>query len=447
MLIPKIGRYNKTLLLCVYIILILWAIVFLFPFFWMVVSSLKNKIDVYDSSLLIPPLGKVATITMNYDNFLNAHSALTPDELKKQVIEETTVAILYILAHFQRVYQVNILGISDGKEIFNGHVSRFAVERSNPEYLSWSESKVRHAADKILAQYGVKYYEKGKNLKKEELRYPQKISPSDLGLKIQRELQSLNLSGRVHVKMFSSILRMFDTYRMAWASVGGMSFWRFFLNSFIYAGGVIVSQVSISALAAYALSRLFSERVSKFLLMFYLATMMLPAMTLFLPLFLMIRNFPFPTLPFTNIPFPHINLVNTYWGLILPHTAWGFSIFLFMGFFNQLPKELFEAARIDGASEMTIFWKIVTPLSKPAYAVVTLYTFMAIWMTFLWPYLVCTDQKMWPYTVVLFYMQGGVIPPNIVMSASVMASIPTVLVFLLSQRFIRKGVAWIGLKG
>jgi multiple sugar transport system permease protein len=445
MLIPKIGgRYNKILLLGVYVVLTVWAIAFLFPLFWIAVSSLKDEINVYKPTILIPPRAKIATTTIDYDSF----PLLMQDELKKQVVEDVAVVILRTLTKFRNVYQVNVSATIDGKEILNGQVSRVAVQQSHPEYLYWSESKIRGAANEILAQYDVKYHWEGKNTKKEKLRYTPKTSLNDLSLKIQKELQSLNLPGKVDVKVSSSILKMFDTYRMAWTSLGELPFWRFFLNSSIYTGGVIVSQLTISALAAYALSRLFSQRVSKFLLIFYLATMMLPPMMLFLPLFLMIRSFPFPTVPFTSIPFPHINLVNTYWGLILPHTAWGFSIFLFEGFFNQLPEELFDAARIDGASEIKIFWKIVTPLSKPAYAIIALYTFIAVWMNFLWPFLVCTDRKMWTYTVALFYIQGAArIPQNVAMASSIISCIPTVIVFLLFQRFVQKGIAWTGLKG
>jgi multiple sugar transport system permease protein len=179
--------------------------------------------------------------------------------------------------------------------------------------------------------------------------------------------------------------------------------------------------------------------------------MMLPAILLFLPLVLMMQNFPFPTIPFTSIKLPGINLMNTYWAMILPHAAWAFSILFFRGFFDQLPDELFQAARMDGANELAIFAKIAFPLSGPIYATMTIFTFMAVWTEFLWPYLVTNKPAMWTLSIGLFTQSGagGATggDPRISMSMALISAIPPLFIFLFFQRYLVRGIAYTGLKG
>jgi multiple sugar transport system permease protein len=236
-----------------------------------------------------------------------------------------------------------------------------------------------------------------------------------------------------------------------WTDFANGSVPRWFANSMIYAIGVILLQLTISAMTGYALSRLWPRKISYWLELFFLATMMLPAILLFLPLVLMMQNFPLPTIPFTSIKLPGVNIMNTYWAMILPHAAWAFSILLFRGFFDQLPDELFQAARIDGASELQIFSKIVFPLSGPIYATMAIFTFTVIWTEFLWPYLVANKQAMWTLSIGLFNQSGagggtgG--DPRVSMSMALISAIPPLFIFLFFQKYLVRGIATTGLKG
>jgi multiple sugar transport system permease protein len=255
----------------------------------------------------------------------------------------------------------------------------------------------------------------------------------------------------------NSLNHLLDGFRQAmgrgdlWLDVTKGSVPRWFFNSLVYAFGVIIEQLMISSLAGYALSRLWPRKIAYVLELFFLATMMLPAILLFLPLFLMMQNFPLPTIPFTSIKLPGINLINSYWALILPHAAWAFSILLFRGFFDQFPDELFQAARIDGASELTIFRKIVFPLSGPIFATMTIFTFMAIWAEFLWPYLVANKQAMWTLSIGLFSASGAGGSSGgdvkLSMSMALISAIPPLLIFTFFQRYLVRGIALTGLKG
>ncbi len=194
-------------------------------------------------------------------------------------------------------------------------------------------------------------------------------------------------------------------------------------NTIILCLSMIIAALTINPLAAFALSR-FGLSYTYKILLFCLATMAFPAEVTMIPNFLLIKQF---------------GLLNTYWAIILPGVASGFSIFLFKGFFDSLPEELFEAARIEGCSELGMFWRIAVPLSKPIFAVIALGAFMAAYGSFMWALVVCQNPRMWTLMVWLYEFQQ-IFEPDAVMAALVLAAIPTLVVFILCQKVILKGI-------
>lgn len=209
-------------------------------------------------------------------------------------------------------------------------------------------------------------------------------------------------------------------------------FGRFFMNSTIVAGASTLASVMTSALAAYSFARLrFRGREVLFLL--FLGSMMVPRQVTFIPSFLLMKWF---------------SWVNTYLALWIPGAAGGFGIFLLRQFFQELPVELEEAARIDGCTRLGILTRIILPLSKPALATLAIFSFMYAWNDFLWPLLVTTSESMRTVQVGLAMFMGDyAIEWNLLMAAAVLSSLPTVIVFLLFQRYFVRGIAMTGLKG
>lgn len=195
------------------------------------------------------------------------------------------------------------------------------------------------------------------------------------------------------------------------------------LNTLIFVVAVITIQLIVNPMCAYALSRYNLPYAYKILL-FLLATMAFPAEVAMIPSFLLLKNF---------------HLLNTYWALILPGMANGYAIFLLKGFFDSLPKELYEAGIIDGASEGTMFRKITVPMSKPIFAVIALQAFTGAYSAFMYAMLVCQDQKMWTIMVWLYQLQTTA-PAYITMAALSVAAIPTLLVFIFAQNVIMRGI-------
>jgi multiple sugar transport system permease protein len=143
-----------------------------------------------------------------------------------------------------------------------------------------------------------------------------------------------------------------------------------------------------------------------------------------------------------------VNLLNTYWAVILPQIPTAIAVFIFKQFFDGLPKDLDEAARIDGAGFFHIYRRVVMPLARPAVSAVAIFTFVWSWNALLWPLLVLTNPKLMTIPVGLATVQGtyGVRYAD-TMASAILGAIPLVLVFLLFQRRIVEGIAGTGLKG
>lgn len=194
-------------------------------------------------------------------------------------------------------------------------------------------------------------------------------------------------------------------------------------NTVVFCALSVLGAVVINPLCAFALSR-FPLPYAYRVLLFLLATMAFPAEVAMIPNFLLLRD---------------MHLLNTFWALILPSLASGFSIFLLKGFFDSLPKELYEAGILDGASEMAMFGRITVPLSLPIFAVIALNAFTAAYGAFLFAMVVCQDQNMWTLMVWLYDLQSSA-PTYEIMAALTLAALPTLLVFLFAQKIILRGI-------
>lgn len=195
------------------------------------------------------------------------------------------------------------------------------------------------------------------------------------------------------------------------------------LNTAIYCALAVLAALLVNPLAAYALSRYRPPFTYKVLL-FLMLTMAFPPMVTQIPVFLLLRKF---------------DLLNTFWALVLPGLANGYAIFLLKGFFDSLPRELYESAEMDGAGEFRIFWTITMSLSKPILAVIALNAFTHAYSNFMFALLICQDPKMWTLMPWLYQLQqySG---PGVVYASLLVAAIPTLVIFTLCQNVIMRGI-------
>ncbi|MGQ9553658.1 MAG: carbohydrate ABC transporter permease [Anaerolineae bacterium] len=220
----------------------------------------------------------------------------------------------------------------------------------------------------------------------------------------------------------------------------------YFKNSFIVSGFTTILTVAFTSMAGYAFSRL-KWRLRDFTFMVVLATAMLPGLIALIPTFLIVKGTP---LAGGNDIFGHggTGWLDSYPGLILPAVGGGFNVFLIRQFFSTLPRELEDAARVDGCGEISIYSRIIMPLSKPVIAVVALFTFQGSWNDFLWPLVIIQSDNMRTIQLglTLFHSQHN-IDWGVLMAGTALATAPTVALFLLAQRYFVRGIALTGIKG
>jgi len=220
-----------------------------------------------------------------------------------------------------------------------------------------------------------------------------------------------------------------DEYRQLFVR---LSVGRAFFSSTVIAVVTTLFSLLFNSMAGYAFARLrFGGRDRLFSLL--LAGLVIPAQVGMLPLFLMMRS---------------LHLVNTYWGVIIPSLASVFGIFLIRQFMLSVPQDLLEAARIDGAGEMRIYWSVVMPLARPILATLAIFTFMTTWNDFMWPLIVLSDQSRYTLPVSIASLVGEHAQDvELMMAGSVVTVLPVLILFLALQRYYIAGLMVGSVKG
>lgn len=203
-------------------------------------------------------------------------------------------------------------------------------------------------------------------------------------------------------------------------------------NSFFVATVITAVALFFHSMSGYALARL-RFRGKNIIFLIIMATMMIPFAVIMIPLFLIVRS---------------MGLVNNVWGIILPMIPSAYGIFLFRQFYIGIPGELEEAARIDGCGYFGTYWRIARPLAKPIAVTMVVAFFIANWNNYLWPLIVAQKRDLWLIQIgISSFKSEQEVSWNLVMAASVISSIPTMLLFFIFQRQIADGIKTSGIKG
>ncbi len=212
-------------------------------------------------------------------------------------------------------------------------------------------------------------------------------------------------------------------------------FERYFLNTLFYSSMVVAGQLLFCSLAGYAFARLvFPGRDAIFML--YLGTMMIPATVTLVPSFILMRWF---------------DWVDTIWAMTIPGMfGSAFGTFLMRQFFLTIPKDLDDAAVIDGASKWRIFWQIILPHGKPALAVLGVFTITTVWNDFMWPLIMLHSRELYTLNLGLASFQGGMQSYTFwagLMAAATMTVAPLIVIYMFTQRFFTEGISLTGMGG
>jgi sn-glycerol 3-phosphate transport system permease protein len=208
---------------------------------------------------------------------------------------------------------------------------------------------------------------------------------------------------------------------------------RQYLNSLIVAGCVMAGQLATSILSAYAFAFL-RMPMRNLIFGIFLATLMVPWEAIIIPNYLTMAQY---------------HLINTYPALILPFLAVGFGTFLLRQFFLSFPKDLYEAALLDGSGHLRFLWSILLPLSRPALAALAIWSFLSAWNQFLWPLLVINRDEMQTLQIGISRLQDveAGTAPNFILAGTVLALVPTLLLIYFGQRHIVRGLTAGALRG
>lgn len=243
---------------------------------------------------------------------------------------------------------------------------------------------------------------------------------------------STSLMSEVEVYQFPP--RLFPK-EIKWSNYTGaltmLPFGRFFLNTFLVTTIAVLGQLITCSMAAYAFARLrFKGRDGLFAL--FMSTMMVPSIVTLIPAYLIVATF---------------GWMNSYWALFTPILTSVWGIFLLRQFFLTIPTSYEEAARLEGASEWTVYWKVILPLSRPALATLAVFAFMNTWKDFLWPLLVTSknDMRTLEVGIAMFSSLQGTNWP-FQMAAAVVVLLPILILFMATQRYFIEGISLSGIK-
>ena len=248
----------------------------------------------------------------------------------------------------------------------------------------------------------------------------QMIDPDDPGTVLKLPIQ-----GREPIREF----------RMAWENyvdpLEKFNFVRYLFNSVFVTFMATVITLLINSMAAYGLA-IYEFKGRNFALAFVIGTLMIPITVILVPVYLVVTE---------------LGMVNSLWGVIIPGAATPTGVFLLRQYMLTIPRDLIEAARMDRASEWTIYWRIVMPLSLPALAVLAIFSIMWRWNDFLWPLIVLTRSENYTLQIGLNAFQGELnVQWHYVLAMTVVTLLPVTVVFAFLQRFITTGIASSGMK-
>ncbi len=273
-----------------------------------------------------------------------------------------------------------------------------------------------------------KYYLQTEAMEEVQVRILRHVMQNTVEVELLRKREPLR---QVLLSDLATKTWLFSNYPKAWNKVQP-SFGRYFFNSFLIALLTTLGQVLTSILAAYAFVY-FEFPYKNALFTLFLATMMVPQEILLIPNYLVLAN---------------LGWIDTYAAMIVPWLAGVFGIFMLRQFFQQLPREFYDAAVIDGCSRLGFLFRILVPLSLPPIVTITIFTFLGSWNSLLWPLIVTNSEHMRTIQVGLSYFaQSEGTEWELLMAASSFCILPLVIAYFAAQRFFVEGDTASGLKG
>ncbi len=429
---------------------IIWIFVLLFPLYWLLVSSTQDASEAMRNP---PRLGIV--LPKDYTIYLDTTDAEDYDE---EDFQYEALVLQWMLS--ARNFSINLNSVTvarvENDKVISTATLNYATYREVEEdifvgsvaetlIMNWrvNGSKKYQTMLSIMEEDGYetglnrtpKLSQESENIEKIITYFANIMDPDNQTITQSERISSVQ-GEIIGVSYKSNFVGMFNNYVAAYQNkTGKFTFIKYMGNSVFVAVIAVLLQFVFSACVAYGLSFLVSKSMARKLLLFFIVTIMLPGIVEQIPLYTTLVR---------------LNLDN-YWGVLLPGATSATFIVLFKGFFDQLPRELREAAKLDGAGEMYIYFKVAIPLSMPVFGAVGIMTFLGQWNAFFWPNMLLSDEKLYTFPMIIqramSMTEGAVRNYSISLAMSVIATIPTFFMFAFMQKQMRAGLVLGSLKG
>lgn len=432
-----------------YAVAIFFSVLILYPLLYIFANAMKDSARIYDvPPSIFPNPAQSLSVYVDYSDYAN----LPEEELLAMLKQDHIIATMGLVADSkmakESIFEISFYAMMGDKNIYHARSHRTLLDLEkdngvlNGVFVSQTTLTYGERIEKLTASLGYDFQVSGLN----EGANLSEINEEQAALLAQQVLdrdfelfgtyvgtaQSTNnlllLESFIHyIKLPSYIYSRNEI-------IAKYSFGAFFFNTILVIGFAILSQASLCAVTAFSLSKLLPKRTANLMLLFFLGSTMIPFVSIMVSQLDM---------------FISMGLYDNYAAILLPHLLpYGFFVYLYKGFFDNLPNSLFEAARIDGASDLFLFTSICMPLSKPIVAVIALQTFLSNWNDFFWAWLVTERQELWTLNVALYNISKITsVKPNFIMGLSVLTIVPVLILTVLFSNQIKDNIASAGIKG
>lgn len=424
---------------------LLFAVLMLYPLIFAISSSMKDNAKIYSiPPKLLPEPANSLSLVLDYSN-----QCFDDEETMKDFMMQDCILTMFAINNKlsgDSIMEIKVYGMYEGRTVFYSRAHQMKLQMEH-NYGIYSNTAIKRE----VLLHGDRYQRACESIGYEfNVGGIAKAPPQELNdqyfITVSKTLESkystngtlISVGDKVdnllNLESFKYYLQMPRYIYSESSQIVKYGFMTFVMNSIIVIGFAMVSQVILCSICAFTISRMLSEKVGKGVLMFFMGAMMIPFASIMIPQLVMYQR---------------MGAYNNYAALLLPFLyPFGFYVYLYKGFFDQIPGSYFEAASLDGATSMYLYAKICMPLSKPIISLIALQTFIGNWNDFFWAWLAIEDQKLWTLNVALYNISNNVsTQQNALMGLAVVTITPVILLSILFSRQLKDSIISSGVKG
>lgn len=437
---------DKFLAITAYVLSGVFAILISFPLIYAISMSLQDYSAAFNfPPKLIPDAGKSISIVLDYTEY----DELNEDELLDMIQRDAVVATYGTAFEYDKnsISEIKVYGSMENQMIYysRAHYLKLRLEMDYGVYAQViPSSKTLLYGDRYKKTSDIIGYEY--DIDGIEINNQVTDLDSELSHDIEMNLYSdkYELNGRVtSISIDQSYGLLMENFKYYYElpkyvfktdpTIAKYGFMAFFFNTVIVLIWAVITQVGLASLTAYPISKLLNKKTGDRVMMFFLLTLMIPFISILIQQLVLLKSW---------------GMYDNYAAMLFPwlYPA-GFYIYLFKGFFDKIPSALFDAARIDGASEWYVFTRVCMPLSTPIISVIALYTFLSAWNDFFWYWQVAKKASLWPINVAIYNITATNTKANFTMGLAAITIVPILLVTILFSKKIKENVVNAGIKG